>query len=128
MNTSRVALLLARLWWVLVPPFAVLVVRLMYERACRSPYELLGNIMSNSIYAWPLAILYLGVHCWAAAAYVITVERSGTLAPAVAGWRIVWGRDWPKILLTALVIVVEYWPVQFWRIVGRTVLGCIANG
>ena len=127
MNANRVALLLARLWWVLVPAFAVLVVRLVYERACRSPYELLGSVMSSSLYAWPLAILYLAAHCWAAAVYMITVERSGTLLPPVSAWRTVWGRDWPKIFLTALVIIVEYWPIQFWRIVGRSVLGCIAS-
>jgi hypothetical protein len=128
MRSTYAWMLLTRVWWALVPPFGVLVVRLVYERGCRSPYELLATITSNSLYAWPLAILYLGVHCWVAAAYLMTVERTGTLMPSVSAWRTVWGRDWPKIVFTAAVIVVEYWPIPFWRLVGQRVLGCIAGG
>jgi hypothetical protein len=118
---------LLRLWWVLLPAFAVLVVRLLYERSCRAPHELLPEITSSSLLAWPVAMLYLGVHCWTATAYLVTVEQTGTLVPGAAAWKSVWGSDWPKIVFTAVVLGLEHSPVPFWTFVGHGVFGCVGG-
>jgi hypothetical protein len=115
---------LLRAWWPIVPVFALLVVRLVYERACASPYELLPDVTSNSLYAWPLAMLYLGVHCWALTAYLVTAGGAGTLLPGLSAARATWGSHWPKIVFTVAVLALEYSPIPFWRLVGQTVLQC----
>ena len=121
-ETARSWLVLA--WWPIVPVFALLVARLVFERACASPYELLPDVTSNSLFAWPLAILYLGVHCWALTAYLVTAGATGTLVPGLTAARSTWGSHWPKIVFIAAVLALEYSPIPFWRLIGQTVLHC----
>ena len=78
--------MLMTLWWGL-PAFGVLVLGLGYERACRDAYALLPELTSRVGYAWPLAGLYLGGHCWVVAVYTVTASRTGTLLPSVSRWR-----------------------------------------
>jgi hypothetical protein len=111
-------------WWLLVPAFAVLVVRLSYERACASPYELLPAVMSKAQSALPIAVLYLGAHVWAGGAYLLTVRETGSLLPSIAAARRIWGTQWPKIVFTVAVLALEYLPISLWRLVGKTVLPC----
>lgn len=120
--TLRTAVI--RLWWVLIPAFALLVARLVFERGCRAPYELLPDVTSSSLLAWPLAIVYLGVHCWAAAACFATIEQTGTLTPTLAAARAVWGKDWPKLVFAAAVFALEYAPIPLWQMAGRGLGGC----
>lgn len=124
MMSSTVRVWFLRAWWVLVPAFAVLVIRLVYERGCAAPYELLPQLTTNALLAWPLASMYLAVHCWAVAAYLITVQATGTLLPSRAAAKSIWGSYWPMVLFTIAILALEYSPIPFWRWVGRSVAQC----
>jgi hypothetical protein len=117
---------LARGWWLLMPPFALLVARLTVERACAAPYELLPTTTSVPLLAWMLAGLYVGAHAWMAAAYLLTVERTGALIPTISAVRAAWRGQAVKLLLAAAVLATEYAPIPMWRAVGQG-LGCQAT-
>jgi hypothetical protein len=124
MDLSAAQVWLTRLWWVVVPPFGLLVSRLAFERACAAPYQLLAEIASQPSFAWPLAVLYLSAHLWAIAAYLVTVERTDTLAPSVRVIRALWGPEAIKLAVTAAVLTVEYASIRLWSLVGHSLLGC----
>ena len=115
---------LARAWWVLVPAFAILVARLVFERTCASPNDLLPTMTAVPLVAWGLATLYLGSHVWLAAAYVLTVERTGTLVPTWSLIRRAWDDDLLKVVVATVVVAVEYAPAPWLQAIGHRILHC----
>jgi hypothetical protein len=115
--------LLAASWWFVWPASTVLIVRLLVDRACGDPYNLLPALTADPRWAWPLAFVYVLGHAWFLSGYLATVEAAGTLAPGVAAIRSVWGRHAIKLLLMAAVLLLEYSPVGLWRAVGAGI-GC----
>ncbi|MBK5296294.1 MAG: hypothetical protein JJE40_03985, partial [Vicinamibacteria bacterium] len=65
------------------------------------------------------AILYLGAHCWAVGAYLVTVEHAASLLPSSRAVKAFWGRHWPKVVVTAAIVAVEHAPMTLWRAVGH---------
>jgi len=120
--TLRTALTWA--WWPIMPPFAVLVLRLDGERACDSPYELLSAATSIPVLAWLLATIYVAAHAWLFAAWLVTATHADTLVPSLRSVRLLWGRQAWMLAVTAAIFVLEYWPVPLWRAFGRHVIGC----
>ena len=118
MAMGRARSWLAGIWWIVTPPFAVLVGWLAFERTCGDPYELLPAITSRSELALPLAILYLVAHCWAVGAYLLTVCHAGSVLPSTRAGKQLWGRQWPKLIVMISVFAVEYAPMPVWRVVG----------
>ena len=110
--------LTTRTWWIVFPPFALLVGRLTFERACADPYGLLQPLTSWAAAAWPIAMLYVAAHVWLIIVYLWTVSRTDTLLPGPADLGAVHGPGVLQPLLMAIVLVVEYSPVSFWRLVG----------
>jgi hypothetical protein len=121
---DRAATWLSRAWWLLMPPFAGLVLRLVSERTCAAPYELLPSLTSIPALAWLVAGLYLGAHAWLAAAVLFTIERGGSLVPTVAGIRRIWQGHLIQLTLALVLFAIEYGPVPFWQAVGQRVLRC----
>jgi hypothetical protein len=111
-------------WWLIMPPFAVLVLRLDVERACAAPYELLPVATSIPMLAWLLAGLYVAAHALLFASWLVTAIHADALVPPLATIRAVWGRQIWMLAVTAAIFVLEYWPVPLWRALGRHVLGC----
>jgi hypothetical protein len=111
-------------WWLVMPAFALLVLRLDLERICAAPYELLPTVTTVPLFAWALSGLYLAAHAWVAAAWLVTALHADRMLPR---WRIVrglWGvRIW-MIWLTLAIFALEYAPIPMWRIIGRRVLNC----
>jgi hypothetical protein len=108
---------LQRTWWAIFPAFALLVVRLAFERACGDPYDLLPAASSNAALAWPIAAVYVLGHVWIASAYLIAAERSHSLVPPLAlvvGWK---GAG-AQIVLMLAVLAIEYSPVAVWALAG----------
>jgi hypothetical protein len=114
---------LASTWWIVCPAFAVLSLRLVAERACANPYDLLPGVTSNPRWAWPLALVYVAGHLWCLFAYLFTTEVGGTLAPGLAAIKSVWGRHAPQAWLMVGVLALEYAPMSISRVVGAH-LGC----
>ena len=115
--------ILTRSWWLIFPAFGMLAVRLTAERTCGDPYDLLPGITTDPKWAWPLAAIYLLAHLWMLAAYLRTVDETGTLTPAARRIRGVWGGSTIQVLLMTAVFVLEYSPVSFWRWLGAS-LSC----
>jgi hypothetical protein len=109
---------LASTWWIVCPVFAVLSLRLVAERACANPYDLLPAVTSNPRWAWPLALVYVAGHLWCLFAYLFTTELAGTLAPGLTMINSVWGRHAPKVWLMVGIIALEYAPMSISRLVG----------
>ena len=124
MSGERLPAWLRWSWWFVVPPIGALAVRLAFERACESPYELAAALMSRSRPALLVALLYLGAHVWAVVAYLLTIERTRTLVPSLGAVRRLWGSDVIKLAIAAAVLALEHAPVRLWRLLGRAVLGC----
>jgi hypothetical protein len=121
-RTVRTALTWA--WWLIMPPFAILVLRLDVERACAAPYELLPAATSIPMLAWLLAAIYVAAHALLFAGWLVTAVHADALVPPLATIRAVWGRQVWMLVVTAAIFVLEYWPVPLWRALGRHVLGC----
>jgi hypothetical protein len=114
---------LTRSWWLILPSFAVLTLRFVYDRACGDPRQLVPELTSHPVFAWPLAVVYVSAHLWMLAAYVMTVRETGSLLPGLGRVRAVWDRDLWKIAWLALVMLIEQVPIAFWRVVGASVCG-----
>jgi hypothetical protein len=110
-------------WWLIMPPFAVLVVRLDAERACAAPYELLPTATAIPVLAWLLATLYVAAHALLFAGWLATSFCADALVPARSAVRRIWGRQTWMVVVTAAIFVLEYWPVPAWQALGR-VCGC----
>jgi hypothetical protein len=123
---NRLAVWLARSWWLVMPPFAALVARLTYERTCAAPYELLPTLTRLPLFAWMLAGLYVAAHAWVAAAYLLTVASTGALIPPPARIRELWRGRLTLVILATVLLAVEYAPVTMWRAVGHS-LSCRAG-
>jgi hypothetical protein len=119
-DSSWARITLRRIWWVLFPCFTVLSGRLIQERACADPYDLLPGLTSNPLWAWPLAVMYVLAHVWTLAAYLVTVKRANTVIPAVHIVRTLWGRDTPKVFMMAAVLFLEHLPLSLWRMIGMS--------
>ena len=115
--------MLASTWWIVCPAFVVLRLRLVAERACANPYDLLPGVAANPRWAWPLALVYVAGHLWCLFAYLFTTEAAGTLAPGLAAIKSAWGRHAPRVWLMAGVLALEYAPISVSRLVGAH-LGC----
>ena len=114
---------LVRGWFILFPCFAALTFEMCFERTCRDPYDLLPAVTSRPLLAWPVALLYVTAHVWAIAAYLLTVSATQRLVPTSQEYRAVWAGDTGKPALMLAVLVIEYLPLAWWRLVG-TVIGC----
>jgi hypothetical protein len=123
-RADRASTWLRRTWWLVMPPFAGLVLRLVFERACAAPYELLPSLTSVPALASLVAALYLAAHAWMVAALLFTIERSGSLVPAIAGIRRIWQGRLTPLTLAIVLFAIEYAPVPFWQAVGQRVLRC----
>jgi hypothetical protein len=111
-------------WWLIMPPFALLVVRLDAERACAAPYDLLPTATAVPALAWLLAALYVAAHAWLVAGWLVTAIHADALLPPLGTIRAVWGRHIWMLGATVAIVVLEYWPVPLWRALGRHVIGC----
>lgn len=109
---------LASTWWIVCPAFAVLSLRLVAERTCADPYDLLPGVTSNPAWAWPLALVYVAGHLWCLFAYLFTTELAGTLAPGIATIKSIWRRHAPKVWLMVGILALEYAPMSISRLVG----------
>jgi hypothetical protein len=118
-GVDRARVWLARTWWLLMPPFTILVIRLVIERATAAPYDLLPSLTRTPLIAWALAGLYLSAHAWLAAAGLFTIERTGALVPTRAAVRIAWGGDFLKLAAALAIFVLEYAPIPLWQAIGR---------
>ncbi len=112
-------------WWLIMPPFALLVLRLDGERACAAPYELLPSATAIPALAWLLAALYVAAHALLVAGWMATSLCADALVPAAATVRLIWGRQTWMLGVTAAIFVLEYWPVPLWQALGRHVVGCL---
>jgi hypothetical protein len=111
-------------WWLVMPAFAALVLRLDVERACAAPYELLPEITTVPLFAWALSALYLAGHAWLGAAWLVTALHADRMLPPWRSVRAYWiGRTW-AIWLTLAIFALEYAPIPVWRILVRSVLRC----
>lgn len=120
---DRIAPWLQLTWWLLFPAFLWLVVLLTVERACGDPYDLLPALTSNPGWAWPIALLYVLVHLWVLAAYLVTVSHAQEILPEASVFVEVWGRNGVKLVLTIAALVLEYSPSIVSRLLA-TALGC----
>jgi hypothetical protein len=111
---------LSRAWWGVFPPFAVLVGRLTYERACADPYGLLQALSSTPATAWPLAVVYVGAHAWMMAVYLRLVARTNQFLPGLAQIHAARRPAAVKVVLMAVVLAAEFSPVSLWRLVGAS--------
>ena len=121
---DRAATWLWRTWWLLMPPFGALVLRLAFERTCAAPYELLPSLTAVPALAWLFAGLYLAAHAWMAAALLFTIERGGSLVPTRAGIRRLWQGHLIQLTLAIVLFAIEYGPVPLWQAVGQRELRC----
>jgi hypothetical protein len=119
-KSSRWETLPGRAWWIVFPPFAVLVGRLTYERACADPSRLLLALTSSPATAWPIALLYVVAHVWLFVVYVRVVARTNALCPSLADIFAIEGTEVVKILLMTLVLALEYSPLSLWRMIGAS--------
>lgn len=115
--------LLTTTWWFVCPVFAVVVLRLLAERACGDPYNLLPAVAANPRWAWPLAVVYVAGHVWMLAVYLITSDSAGTLVPGYEAVQAVWGWHMIKVVLMTALMLLEYSPVGVWRLIGAWI-GC----
>jgi hypothetical protein len=120
---DRIAAWLQMTWWLLFPSFLGLVVLLTVERACGNPYDLLPALTSNPGWAWPIALLYVLVHLWVLAAYLVTVSHAKEIFPDATVVAAVWGRGGVKIVLMIVALAIEYSPSVVSRLLA-TALGC----
>jgi uncharacterized membrane protein YhdT len=111
---------LTRSWWVLFPCFTALTLRLVFERACRDPSDLLPALTSEPRWAWPLALAYVLAHLWVLAAYLVTVSRTQELLPRLSTFGAVWGTDRMKLVFMFAMLTIEYSPISVWRLIGTT--------
>ena len=116
-NHAALRRVLGAAWWWLFPCFTVLVLRLVVERACSDPYDLLPALTSNPLWGWLIAIIYVASHLWMIAVYVLTASVADSLLPRSV-FRSFWGADSVKILLMLSAFVLEYLPVTLWRLAG----------
>ena len=124
MTAGRLRRALAWSWWLVMPAFAALVLRLLVERMCAAPYELLPSVTTVPLLAWALSGLYLAAHAWLAAAWLVTALHADRMLPPWRVVREVWsGRLW-VIWLTLAIFALEYGPIPLWRVLGRGVLRC----
>ena len=124
MSAGRLATTLRWSWWLVMPAFAVLVVRLDVERMCARPYELLPAATTQPSIAWALSTLYVAAHAWIAAAWLATALHADAILPSWQRARELWdGRAW-LLWTTAAIFVLEYWPIPIWRALGRAIPGC----
>ena len=112
-------------WWLIMPPFALLVLRFDAERACAAPYELLPTAGAIPALAWLLAALYVAAHALLVAGWLVTAIHSDALVPPLGTIRAVWGRQTWMLAVTVAIFVLEYWPVPAWQALGRHVIGCL---
>jgi hypothetical protein len=117
-KSSRCETLPQRTWWIVFPPFALLVGRLTYERTCADPSRLLLALTSSPTTAWPIALLYVVAHVWLLVVYVRVVARTNSLAPSLADLCAIEGTEVLKILLMTVVLALEYSPLSLWRMIG----------
>jgi len=124
MTSSAIRTALTGAWWLIMPPFAMLVLRLDAERACAAPYELLPTATAIPALAWILAALYVAAHALLFAGWLVTAIHADALVPPLGTIRAVWGRQTWMLVVTAAIFVLEYWPVPLWQALGRYVVGC----
>lgn len=115
--------MLSQTWWLLFPCFTVLTVRLVEERSCGDPYDLLPRLAADPRWAWPLAAIYLLAHLWMLAAYLLTVKGTSALMPTMREVRTLWGAETTKLLVMGSILLLEYSPVPLSRMIG-SVLRC----
>jgi hypothetical protein len=118
-SVDRARVWLSRTWWLLIPPFAALVIRLTVERATASPTDLLPTLTRTPLIALALAALYLAAHAWLAAACLFTFERTGALAPSPSAVRAAWSGDFLKLVAALAILAIEYAPIPLWQAIGR---------
>ena len=106
-----------RIWWVVFPCFAGVVVRLAIERSCGAPYDLLPAVSAKPIFAWPIALVYVSAHAWILAVYLVTVADRQILVPAASDWRAIWKSDVGKLVLMVAMFSIEYAPMLLWRLI-----------
>jgi hypothetical protein len=111
-------------WWLIMPPFAVLVLRLDAERACAAPYELLPMATAIPALAWLLAALYVAAHALLFAGWLVTAIHADALVPPLGTIRAVWGRQLWMLPVMLGIFLAEYAPVPLWQALGRHVIGC----
>ena len=117
-SSSRWEMLAGRAWWIVFPPFALLVGRLTFERACADPQQLLLPLMTSPGTAWAIALLYVLAHVWLLVVYVRVVERTNAFSPGLADMRVIEPIEVVKILLMMAVLALEYSPLSWWRTIG----------
>lgn len=122
-DAGRAFLWLVRAWWLIFPCFGALTVTLVIQRTCARPHQLLPSVTSDPALAWPVALLYLSAHLWMLAAYLLTVERAGSLLPTPQAIRAVWSKQATKLMLMTATLVVEASPVALLRLAGDLICG-----
>jgi hypothetical protein len=115
-SDDRASRWLAIAWWMVCPPFALLVARFSYERACLNPYELLQPIMRHQSGAVLVAAIYLAAHVWLVAAIVLIARAWDGInrrEPRPVAWSID-VRVVVRVVAMAAVIAVEQVPRAVW--------------
>jgi hypothetical protein len=106
-------------WWALFPPACVLLGRLVFEHAWiyggPPPLELLPWSERCGALSIAAAVVYLAVHVWLCAAYILIVRRTQRLVPTWRGIQSALGTATWKAVLLATAVALEYVPVFVWR-------------
>jgi uncharacterized membrane protein YhdT len=110
-------------WWPVFPCFAAVTLRLVLERACADPYNLLPEATLAPGWAWLIALAYVAGHGWTIGAYLLVVSQADALLPPWRAVRSTWGNATPQLLAMLIVLIVEYAPITLWRFIGAR-LGC----
>jgi hypothetical protein len=116
---TGLAKLLLAFWWVLFPPFAILVCRFSFERGCRDPYELLQPIMQRQAGALLVAAIYVGAYLWVLAAGTLTIRLTQSAVSLSEQLGLVWGAHRWKVLAMAAALAVEQVPRAVWHWIYR---------
>jgi hypothetical protein len=119
MTTDRVetglAKLLLEFWWVLFPPFTILVCRFSFERGCRDPYELLRPIMQHQAGALTVAAVYVGAYAWFLAAVLLNARIRADRS-VMGSFRPVGDRHAWKIAAMAAALAIDNLPRALWHL------------
>ena len=105
-------------WWILLPPFMLLIGRFAYERACMNPYELLQPVMRTQAGALAVAGVYVGAYVWVVVAGVLTA-RAASRSTLRAAWSSVWGTESFKVVTMAGALALEQVPRALWAWIYR---------
>jgi hypothetical protein len=106
-------------WFAALPASALVVAAFVRERACADPYALLPAVAARPAAAYAVAAAYVGGHVWLAAAWLVTLDRSGRLVPGPGDVRRVWGTRWYAPASVLAVVALEQIPPGLWRAAGR---------